>query len=254
MKPVCRIAVHACSSFAKHVGALATAIAVICVAGVCPLPCGGQTTPWNTNGSNWYSPPGVNVGIGTTNPLNLFHAHVGTNLNLGIRSYQNSAAIGAFNDVGNLAVPMNFDASSFSFTNGNVGIGTTAPQYKLSVSGTIGAKEVIVTNTGWSDYVFKPDYRLKPLKEIAAYIKANHHLPGIPSEADVREKGVSVGEMQAKLLAKVEELTMHMIQAEERNDRLEGEVRQLRSRLGPGSAPRASRQGVKPQNEARDGK
>jgi hypothetical protein len=114
---------------------------------------------------------------------------------------------------------------------GNVGIGTAVPQYKLAVNGTIGTKEVIVTNTGWSDYVFKPNYRLRPLKEIASYIKANHHLPEIPSEAEVQEKGVSVGEMQAKLLAKVEELTLHMIQAEERNDRLEQENRKLQARL-----------------------
>ena len=114
---------------------------------------------------------------------------------------------------------------------GNVGIGTTAPQYKLSVNGTIGAKEVIITNTGWADYVFGPDYRLKPLKEIASFVQANHHLPGIPTAAEVQENGISVGEGQSKLLAKVEELTLHMIQAEERNDRLEQEIRQLRSKL-----------------------
>jgi hypothetical protein len=114
---------------------------------------------------------------------------------------------------------------------GNVGIGTVAPQYKLAVNGTIGAKEVIVTTTGWSDYVFKPDYRLRPLKEIALYIKANHHLPEIPSEAEVQGKGISLGEIQAKLLAKVEELTLHMIQAEERNDRLEQANEKLKERL-----------------------
>ena len=103
---------------------------------------------------------------------------------------------------------------------GNVGIGTTTPTSKLSVNGTIQAKEVIV-NTGWSDYVFSPTYRLKPLSEVAAYIHENHHLPDIPSEGEVRETGVSLGEMQSKLLAKVEELTLHMIRERERNDRLE---------------------------------
>ena len=114
---------------------------------------------------------------------------------------------------------------------GNVGIGTTAPQYKLSVNGTIGTKEVIVTNTGWSDYVFKPDYLLRPLMEVASYIKANHHLPGIPTEAEVRENGVSLGEMQSKLLAKIEELTLHAIQEHERNDRLEQENQRMQERL-----------------------
>ena len=114
---------------------------------------------------------------------------------------------------------------------GNFGIGTTTPQYLLSVKGTVGAEEFIVTNTGWSDYVFQPGYRLRPLSEVDAYIQANHHLPDIPSEAEVKEKGVSVGEMQSKLLAKVEELTLHMIQAEERNNRLEEQNQELRDRL-----------------------
>lgn len=117
-----------------------------------------------------------------------------------------------------------------SVMSGNVGIGTTNPTYKLSVNGTIRGKEVII-DSGWSDYVFQPGYRLKPLKEVAAYIKANQHLPGIPSEAEVQEQGVSVGQIESKLLPKVEELTLHMIQAEERNDRLEQENQKLQERI-----------------------
>ena len=119
------------------------------------------------------------------------------------------------------------------------GIGTTSPQNPLSVNGIIQAKEVIV-NTDWSDYVFAPDYRNRPLAEVAAYIQENHHLPGIPSAKEVEEKGVSLGDMQAKLLAKVEELTLHMIQAEERNNRLDRQNRELQERIarletrGPG--------------------
>src|SRR5262249_13848382 len=90
---------------------------------------------------------------------------------------------------------------------------------------------VIVTNTGWSDYVFNAEYPLRPLTEVASFIKENHHLPEIPSQKEVQEKGVSVGEMQAKLLAKIEELTLHMIQEHERNDRLEQRNRELEARL-----------------------
>jgi hypothetical protein len=130
---------------------------------------------------------------------------------------------------------MNNDGSLFSalrvMPNGNVGIGTTNPQYKLAVNGNIGAQDIIVTNTGWSDYVFQPGYRLRPLREIGAFIQANHHLPDIPSESEVKEKGVSLGDMQVKLLAKVEELTLHMIQADERNNRLEEQNQELRERL-----------------------
>ena len=112
-------------------------------------------------------------------------------------------------------------------SNGNVGIGTLNPQYLLSVSGTMEAKEVLVTSTGWSDYVFQPGYRIRPLSEVSAYIRANHHLPDIPSEAEVKEKGISVGEMQAKLLAKVEELTLQMIEQDKQNQELRARVAQL---------------------------
>jgi hypothetical protein len=112
--------------------------------------------------------------------------------------------------------------------NSRVGIGTTSPQHKLSVNGTIGAKEVIVTNTGWADYVFKPGYSLKPLSAVREYIKKNHRLPDMPSEIDVRNKGANVGELQVKLLAKIEELTLHMIEADQRNSRAESQNRKLR--------------------------
>lgn len=109
---------------------------------------------------------------------------------------------------------------------GNVGIGTTNPTSKLSVNGTIQAKEVIV-NTGWADYVFSPSYRLAPLSEVAAYIQQNHHLPEMPSASEVQEKGVNLGDMQAKLLAKVEELTLHTIRLEEDNRKLKERVAQI---------------------------
>ena len=112
----------------------------------------------------------------------------------------------------------------FSLPGGNVGIGTTNPQYKLAVERSIGARDIIVTNTSWSDYVFRPGYRLRPLSEVARFIRQHGHLPEIPSEAEVKEKNVCVGYMQANLLAKVEELTLHMIQQEKENRDL-GSVR-----------------------------
>ena len=98
---------------------------------------------------------------------------------------------------------------------GNVGIGTTNPTYSLTVNGTVRAQEVIV-DTGWSDYVFSPGYRLQPLSELESQIKSEGHLPGIPSAKEVSAAGISVGDMQARLLAKVEELTLHVIAQDKR--------------------------------------
>ena len=81
----------------------------------------------------------------------------------------------------------------------------------LEVLGTIRATEVRV-ETGWSDFVFDKDYKLPTLQEVEDHINEHKHLPDIPSEAEVKENGVSLGEMQAKLLQKIEELTLYTIE------------------------------------------
>jgi hypothetical protein len=113
--------------------------------------------------------------------------------------------------------------------NGNVGIGTTSPSEKLSVNGLIRAKEVIVESSGWSDYVFADDYKLQSLADVEAQIKTNKHLPGVPSAQEVSEKGVSIGDMQAVLLAKIEELTLHVISQQKELGALRAKVANLES-------------------------
>ncbi|WP_343674088.1 hypothetical protein [Chitinophaga sp.] len=104
---------------------------------------------------------------------------------------------------------------------GNVGIGITNPQEKLAVNGTVVAKKVRVTSTGWPDYVFNENYQLPSLKETAAYIKNHKHLPGIPAAAEVAQNGQDLGEMNKLLLQKVEELTLHLIELQAKVEKLE---------------------------------
>lgn len=106
---------------------------------------------------------------------------------------------------------------------GKIGIGTTTPNHKLTVKGTIHAKEIIV-DTNVADYVFNDNYKLKSLKETEEFIKENNHLPGIPSDKDVKLNGVSLGAMQEKLLVKIEELTLHLIKLNKENIELQRKI------------------------------
>lgn len=121
-------------------------------------------------------------------------------------------------------------------SSGQVGIGTDdTGSHKLAVNGSIGAREIQVEANGWSDFVFEPDYELKNLEKIEKFIIKNKHLPDIPNESEVLKKGINLGEMDAKLLQKIEELTLYMIEMHKelkdvktKNSALEKEIRTLK--------------------------
>lgn len=109
--------------------------------------------------------------------------------------------------------------------NGNVriGTGTMNPTKALEVNGTIRSKEVIVEIANWSDFVFDNNYKLMSLKETERFIKQNGHLPNVPSAAEVEKEGIELGEMNAILLQKIEELTLYVIELEKQIDELKGD-------------------------------
>lgn len=111
--------------------------------------------------------------------------------------------------------------------NGNIGIGTWNPQSKLAVNGTVTATKVKVTQAGWSDFVFKENYPLRSLTEVETFIKANQHLPDIPSEKEVVENGNDLGEMDKKLLQKIEELTLYLIDLKKENTAMKARLDKL---------------------------
>ncbi len=91
-------------------------------------------------------------------------------------------------------------------------------------AGSINAKDINVELPAAADYVFEDNYNLKSLSEVESFVKENKHLPGMPSASEFAEKGMSVSEMSNKLLEKVEELTLHMIQLEKENKALKAEM------------------------------
>ena len=117
---------------------------------------------------------------------------------------------------------------------GQVGIGVDDPEYKLDVAGTvhansiiadgnIRASEIIVSTTG-ADFVFADDYQLRPLSEVKTFIQENKHLPEIKSAQEMQQNGVGINELQTQLLQKIEELTLYILQQEERIKALEAEL------------------------------
>ncbi|MHC0446379.1 hypothetical protein ACWA1F_13295 [Flavobacterium sp. 3-218] len=113
---------------------------------------------------------------------------------------------------------------------GNVGIDIINPKNKLDVNGTIHSKEVKVDMTGWSDFVFKKEYNLPTLKEVEKHITENGHLENIPSEKEVLKNGINLGEMNAKLLQKIEELTLYVIEQNKSIENLKQEIKNIKSK------------------------
>ncbi|MCT4602043.1 MAG: hypothetical protein N4A59_03930 [Marinifilum sp.] len=114
---------------------------------------------------------------------------------------------------------------------GNLGIKTTSSsEFPLAVNGKIRAKEVKV-ESDWADFVFKDDYQLMQLSDLEEFIQENGHLPKIPTEKEVEENGVSLGKMNSKLLQKIEELTLYMIEVNQRMELLEKENEELKKAM-----------------------
>lgn len=113
---------------------------------------------------------------------------------------------------------------------GNVGIGISEPTEKLSVNGNIRAKKIIVSKNAWPDYVFEPSHIIRPLSELEKFIKENKHLPEIPSAREIEKNGIDIGDNQALLLKKIEELTLYVIELKKITEKQQFEINQLKKK------------------------
>jgi len=194
-----------------------------------------------------------NVGIGNTDPA----AKLDISGDLILRNYENAGEKGnkiIFTSYGNdlhgpqIRSYLSFASGSDSrmglvlssytggynnelfIMGGNVGIGKINPQNKLDVNGTIHSKEIKVDMDNWSDFVFKKDYALPTLEEVEKHIAAKGHLENIPSEEEVLKNGINLGEMDSKLLRKIEELTLYIIEQNKSIEDLKQEIKNIKSK------------------------
>ena len=183
-----------------------------------------------------------NVGMGTATPLAKLHIAgnvkidanntlefgagvAGKEVSAGKIGYQSFGTNNALDIVGAGTLGSN---RKITFWNeggaefrGSVGIGTGTvnPAYKLSVLGSIRSTEIVV-ETGWADYVFDDKYKLKSLDEVEKFIAQNKHLPNIPSAAEIEKNGLHLGDTQKRMMEKIEELTLYIIQQQKEIDGL----------------------------------
>lgn len=193
-----------------------------------------------------------NVGIGTTSPYNKFEVYGNsylsgtsilsspTNISAIVSNAADDGAIKIYSPNGfagskyitidkesiqarrtSNAFPSTMSEQNLKLNpfGGNVGIGTgtTALTYKLEVNGTARTKEVIV-ETGWADYVFEEDYKLKSIDELEVFVKENKHLPNIPKASEIETNGLKVGETNKAMMEKIEELALYIIQLKKEID------------------------------------
>lgn len=190
------------------------------------------------------------VGVGTTSPSSTFHVKVngeamrvegtdafiqfysGTTAKAFIQRTGNDIKLGT--STGNTTGRVIFGTAGggdqlWLLADGRVSIGTSAAAtgYKLSVDGKVMCEELRVEMSPWADYVFHEDYKLRPLAEVESFIHANKHLPGVPSAEEIESAGLDVGQLQATMMEKIEELTLYVIDLQKQNDELRMKVSQL---------------------------
>jgi hypothetical protein len=176
-----------------------------------------------------------NMGLGIADPLAKIHIAAGSDAGLTSHGYLMLGPVTGSNlifDNNEIIARTNGQTGSLILQNdgGSVRIGNVAVPggYKFAINGKMVCEEVKVklASSGWPDYVFADNYQLKPLQEIEKFIIQNKHLPNIPSAAEVEKNGIEVGDMQKRMMEKIEELTLYVISLEKKVNQLESKSKE----------------------------
>lgn len=203
---------------------------------------------WQALNGNLYNTSGF-VGIGTNSPVqpldvngpirtnNLIFSVLalgGTGLNISNNANADFQIAVSASNVNNRFAQIGSSVPNVPLlinpTNGgNVGIGTSTPDQKLTVNGILHATGALLdVNVPGPDYVFAKDYELETLSDLKIYLEANRHLPEVPSAEQMKNTGINVADINLLLLKKVEELTLYLIQKDESDKKRESEVDALK--------------------------
>lgn len=210
--------------------------------GVASWQAAGISSQWGTNGSNIYYNSGK-IGVGTSTPDTTFHVAGAIKIvdgTEGAGRVLTSDANGLARWQPNSSSQWTTIGSDIYYSTGKVLVGNPnlagfqgmPGTYQLYVQGGILSEKVkvaVATSSDWSDYVFAKDYKLKSLKEVETFIQTNKHLPNIPSAQEVVKEGIDMAKMDAKLLEKIEELTLYMIEQDKKNTEQEKMIKELSS-------------------------
>jgi len=188
-----------------------------------------------------------NVGIGTAAPASKLHVSASASVSVNVETTGAARAQTWYKTpTANFVTGINIDNRFGIVPNtyvsgangmwmdslGRVSVGTTDSKgYKFAVNGSIiGTSMNVKLSANWPDYVFKPSYALSPLGELEKYIDAYHHLPEVPSAAEVEKNGLDLGEINKALVKKVEELTLYMIALNKRLEQQQKDIETLKAK------------------------
>jgi len=184
---------------------------------------------YNNTASGSYS---IAIGVNSVaSAVNSFSFGYG---NVVSANYASAYGYGLTNNISaSLMIGCNDDSKMTFLSNGNILIGKTTQansNYKLDIAGVARANKVVVNSTG-ADFVFDSSYQLPPLAKLEAFIQENKHLPDIASAKEMQKDGLDIGELQTKLLQKVEELTLYMIAQSKKIEEQQAEINALKTQV-----------------------
>jgi hypothetical protein len=182
------------------------------------------------------------IGIGTANPIPGAFLHVKTSQTNASQSFtvtrpialSTGISLNSVNDANTVNLPFELRGSSIILNSSLVGVNKTNPSYALDVTGDVNVSgEVRRNGTAYTnpDYVFEPNYKVFSIEELRNFLKTEKHLPGMPSNEDVKKDGVLLFEQNRKQLEKLEEAYLYILQLEERLNKVENIIKLWKSHL-----------------------